>query len=1177
MNTSALKLFAQQARKLLREGVERRINYWGFDKNGKNTAVLESVTGGYTFRGKVSDDTSAPSKWNKLKFAIDHSGFDDVVEKSAYTWFNRLMAMKILSKNGYETAQLDYLSDETHSPAILERARRGQYTFLTNSEKQRLQPLLTDYEKEQDAFGILLIGYCHHHSLLQAIFGAIDDYTELLLPDDILTENGFLNFLNTTAAISDDDYKQVELIGWLYQFYNSEKKDEVFAGFKQNKKAEAKDIPVATQIFTPNWIVKYLVQNTLGRTWLDAHPDSDLKKDWKYLVEPSAANAVLTESGWNKALEELTFLDPAAGSGHILVEAFDILYPMYLAEYYSEEEAVQRILEKNIFGLDLDQRTVHLAQFAVILKAAQYNRTILQGKILPHIYAMPEQRNFSKEEAALFLGIENQEHVSQLYQALQTMEQAHNLGSVMVLELSAGAGKAVAERYQWWQKKVTINIDEQIIKEAFPAYIQVLIILTSRFTCIAANPPYMGRGNMNDKLKQYLEENYPNSKSDLYTVFIDACLNRIQHQGRIGLINPPSWMFNISYLELRRRIVENTLVESFLNFGRGIFGADFGTVSYTLKSTKPPSEKLSVFRNLFRGKSLVDSIEQKREWFFDKSFNAYEVNQLNFTKIDSIPFAYWLNDKMFDIFSEHEKLSAIADAKVGLQTGDNDCFRRNWPEVSFHNTSLSQKSNAKWFPYNSGGEFRKWYGNQNYFVNWQEDGKAVKAHSGSVTRNAQYYFQESISWSKVTIGGLAFRSFPKGFIFDVAGCSIFFKNKKDRQYLLGLLNSCLKEPFVYAVSQSVNYEVGIINNIPIIYPDDVELIEKIGKYVDKNIEIAKKDWDRHELSWDFQSNNLIVSKQKNIGQAFHHWVQEVSKDFFQLHKNEEELNKMFIEIYNLQGELSVDVPLKDITILQEELDYDALKQMDKLDEGELVPVRADVVMQQFISYIIGCCMGRYRLDKPGLHIAHPNPTEEELVPYFVQTGEEKHFQFQIDDDAIIPLMGSNGNFTDDMLHRVKEFLSIVWGDDGLTANINYLQQHLDKNLEEYLVKDFWKYHVRTYSKKPVYWLFASRKGAFQVLIYMHRMSAFSVVKIRSKYLIPHLSWLQNRVIYMEKNSASLSKTELKKLDFYRKQLLECEEYDLLLKDVADKQIDFDLDDGVTKNYALFKGVVAEIK
>jgi len=1182
MNTSALRSFAQYARTLLKEGVERRLLYWGFDKKGANTEAVQPVQGGYIFRGKAGNDATVPPKWNKLKAAVEGTGFDEVVERAAYTWFNRLIALKILGKNGYDTAQLDYLTPNTHTPALLERARRGQYNFLTASEKSRLQAVLADYEAEGEAFAILLIGYCHQQPLLQGIFGAIDDFTELLLPDDILTENGFLYYLNTTGVIGDEDYKQVELIGWLYQFYISEKKDEIFAGFKQNRKAEAKDIPAATQIFTPAWIVKYMVQNTLGRTWLDAHPDSELKKDWKYLVEPANTGKQGADSDnptTNYELQTTNFLDPAVGSGHILVEAFDTLYPMYMAEYYSPEEAAQSILEHNLFGLDLDPRAVGLAQFAVILKAAQYSRHVLGGKTLPHIYAMPERRYFTKEEVALFLGEAHKAYAGQLYKALQVMEEAQNLGSIMVLDLSEEARAAIKERLLYWQNGAALTLEEEIVKRVFPAYVPILLILTDKFSCIAANPPYMGQKNMNGGLKNYVNKHYPLTKSDLFAVFMDVCSNLLQKGGRYSMINMQSWMFLGSYAEFRERLLNVNTVESMLHLGPRTFDEVSGEiVQNTAFVIKMEWSKIGtgIYYRLVEGRNSGE-----KDFLFRKKSNEFAgIHQSNFSKIPGSPIAYWVTSKMISLFEKNQLIRDIGTARNGMTTGENEKFLRSWFEVNLNNTYLIDDtkdfkiSGQKWVPYRKGGPVKKWYGNLELVVDWAGNGKALRNNANSILRNPTFYFLKGITWSLTSSSFFAARATVYRGAFDVNGMTLFL-DEGIHGYALAFLNTHISNAILKFINPTMAFQAGDIEALPFILVGKKEK-ENIETLSIESISLARHDWDSRETSWDFKTNPLIAPNQKNLEQSYHHWLQKASKDFFQLHANEESLNRIFIDIYGLQEELTPDVPLKDITILQEELDYEALAQMQKPYYGQTVPVHASVVMEQLISFFIGCYMGRYRLDKPGLHIAHPAPTEEELQPYIVTDTTGRQHTFEIDDDGIIPLMGG-GAFTDDAVARVREALTAIWGGDTLTANLNFLQQQLGKDLEEYLVKDFWKYHTSVYSKKPIYWLFASKKRSFGVLVYMHRMNAYTPARIRSKYLIPHINSLQKKVNDMLVNAAGYSRTELKKLELLRKGLADCEEYDLLLKDIADRQISFDLDDGVTKNYAKFRGVVAEIK
>ena len=445
MNT---KTFAQESRNLLMDGVAKKLLYWGFDTNGNVLEQPNKLSGGYTFRGEVFDDADVPQLWESLKNAVQHKGIEVVVEEAAYTWFNRMMALRIMVKNGYEQSQLENVTGMEHTPVILQKARQGHYGFLNTVEQERLKKIIGDYSKDQEAFALLLVGYCHANKTLDKVFGKLDDYTELLLPDNMLQDSGFLHLLNTTDAISDDEYQQVELIGWLYQFYISEKKDEVFASFKKNKKAEAKDIPAATQIFTPNWIVKYMVENTAGKIWLDKHPNSPLKSQMKYLVENEDDMSSRAESrDLINNVEELTLIDPAAGSGHILVEGFELLYQMYMEEYYTPEEAVESILKNNLFGLDIDDRAAQLATFAILLKAAKKYRDIWHKDWLPNVYAMPEAQDFSMQEVKDFLGADGTEYAEELDAALRLMKQAKNLGSVMKLKLSEAARNFIEKRF----------------------------------------------------------------------------------------------------------------------------------------------------------------------------------------------------------------------------------------------------------------------------------------------------------------------------------------------------------------------------------------------------------------------------------------------------------------------------------------------------------------------------------------------------------------------------------------------------------------------------------------------------------------------------------------------------------------------------------------------------------
>lgn len=1168
MNT---KTFAQQSRRLLIDGVAKKLLYWGFDTKGNILETPQKVGGGYFFRGDVFDDPNLLILWESLKKAIINKGIEVVVEEAAYTWFNRIMALRIIAKNGYEPALLINAEGLEHTPVLLQKARQGQYSFLTKAEQERLKKIIGDYSKDQEAFSLLLVGYCHSNKMLNNVFGKIDDYTELLLPDNMLQDSGFLHLLNTTDAISDAEYQEVELIGWLYQFYISEKKDDVFASFKKGKKAEAKDIPAATQIFTPNWIVKYMVQNTAGKIWLDKHPNSPLKTSMKYLVENDndtvIANDTVIPSAVEGAIinnvEELTLIDPAAGSGHILVEGFDLLYQMYLEEYYTPEEAVESILKNNLFGLDIDDRAAQLATFAILLKAAKYYRDVFTKGWLPTVYAMPEEKNFSLQEVKDFLGADGLDFTEELDTALRLMKQSKNLGSVMKLSLSDEAQKYIANRFNELNKAEYLDINIESIFQGLKRYIPVLLLLTKKYCAVVANPPYMGSGTMNPGLKNYLNANYPLSKSDLFAVFMEVALDMNVKKGLMGMINQHSWMFLSSYEKLREHILKNYGIVNMLHLGPRTFEELSGEV---VQSTAFVIENDDKIKNATYYR-LVDykASNEKENNFLNRKNEYKNIAQENFKKIQDRPLAYWITENLLNVFANNKSLSENFDLKAGLQTGNNDLFLKFFWEVS--------NKSKRYQKYDKGGPFRKWFGNNIYLILWDKEGDKLRQTGKGVFRNSQYYYREGISYSLTSSSNFCARYRNEGFIFDNQGSSLFSNEKNvDQLIALALLNTGITLFLTKVLNPTMVTQVGDLSRIPYL-----ENNNNIDLDIPKNcIEISKSDWDSRETSWDFEKAALL-NENISLKSACQKWQQEVTNNFFQLHANEEELNRIFIDIYGLQEELTPEVTLKDITILQEELNGKDLEKLENVfrEQGAnaiTLPINKSVVISQFISYAIGLFMGRYRLDKPGLNIAHPNPTAEELANYTYNNGH-----VTIDEDAIIPLMGKNCSFADDALQQINQLLDTIWGHETRTENTNFIQECLDKELEKFLIKDFYIYHCKMYKKKPIYWLFSSKTGAFQVLVYMHRMNAFTVEKIRANYMLEHLKNLRSEENMLQANATNLNTQEAKRLDQIRKDLIECEAYDMELKNVADQQITFDLDDGVTVNYAKFESVLAKIK
>lgn len=1197
MNTSALKRFAQQARNILKSGVEKQLISWGYNHKTKQF-ILEpqQVFGGMLFGEKMIDDPTVYSKWMALKKAIHTKGVDQVVEEAAYTWFNRLIAIQILAKNNYIAPQLQYASAATRSTLLVQNAKRGNTPQMDALQQKQLDRLLDDDRLETELFTLLITAYCHQSDLLQRVFGRIDDYTELLLPADILATNGFIDLLNTSDAMTDDDYQHVELIGWLYQFYISEKKDEVFKSFKNKKKAEAEDIPAATQIFTPNWIVKYMVQNTVGRLWLDLHPDSRLRDQMNYLVSNPESESSTTNSPLISEVAQLKLLDPASGSGHILVEGFDLLYAMYREEGYPASEAVRSIFENNLFGLDIDPRAAQLATFALLLKAAAQDRSILASNLLPHLYAMPEKEVFTPQEIHDFLGKAYAMHADALYNALELMQQSQNLGSIMKFNFSDEARCAIIQQTAAWQTLQPTDLLQQELWKRLAPYLQVLQVLTEKYEAVAANPPYMGSSNMNDTLKDYINSNYPNGKADLMTVFMEQIASQTKDQGIFSMINLPSWLFLSSFDKLRKYFIDNYYFQSLIHFGRGIFGIDFGSVAFTLKKEKALARKGNYFRLHERNFQHIYYADIERLFLFSNGNPTYKydfsqyrdddgvsiipeqgsenglklyypnISQSNFEKIPGSPIAYWVSKKVADFFKNNPILDKFGDCKQGLSTADNNKFVRFWQEINYESFSHNKDAFlSKWFPFNKGGSKRKWYGNQEFVINWQNNGSELRNFRGAAVRNTEYYFKECISWGLIASGGASFRYYPNGFIFDAAGSSYF--PTKSIYNALGILNTEFYFQLANILNPTLNLSNGVVSVLPYAEINDLLFISTVKH----NITISKSDWDSRETSWDFEKHPLINAEQTALESAYQAWEERVTQDFYQLHANETELNRIFIDIYGLQDELTPEVKLKDITILQEELDSRALG--DATEPIGKLPIKQEVVMRQLISYLVGCIMGRYRLDKPGLHIAHPKPTEEETAAYSYHGHP-----IEIDDDAIIPLMDNTSSFADNALIRIKNLLEVQWGDDKqMIDTINYLQGALGKDLESYLVKDFWKDHCSRYQKRPIYWLFASPKGAFQVITYMHRMNKYTVEKIRSNYLLTHISNLDNRIRTYQGMGNGLTQAQTRELTILQRDLQECRDYDLLLKDVADHQIDFDLDDGVAVNYAKFASVVAPIK
>lgn len=1247
MDTNRIKRFATEARNILKAGIAAKITTLGFDKNGnvaeENKPQL--MQGGSLWNEHLQTE-GFYYQWMSLYNRIQQKGISEVYEEAAYTWFNRLCAIRILQKNNLCSPVLAY-ADAARTPVIVDEARQGRIPQMKEELRQRLVELLDDDTKVTEQFAILITTWCHDNPIINQCFGSIADYTELLLPNNILAEGGFVDMLNHTEFITDEDFLSPELIGWLYQFYISERKDEVFA---KKGKFEADEIPAATQIFTPNWIVKYMVQNTVGRIYLDNNPyETQLQKKWQYLVEPSEKPSADTILKYNE-LEDLKVADLACGSGHILNECFDLLYDLYIAEGYGRGEAVENIFSHNLTGIDLDTRAKQLATFALLLKACQKDVAFADAHCMPNVLTMPVCDSYTIKDTlghfvcAYQLDWANVDR-KELEDTFDLMKDADSLGSIMRFEISLDTREHLIEAVNAYDA-------EPKYAEAFKNLIdgfRLIIALTENYHALVMNPPYMGGGNMNGVLSKYVKDNYKNGKADLATVFVEMMGQRTSANGSYAFIIPPSWMFLSTFEGLRKNIIENQSIESLLHLSRGVFGADFGASSSVIKNTSNANACGTYFRLVertfqeFEQSHLRMLFEQTlANHDFKYNFKEYtkdvtelpysedgnriyypNVEQMNFEKIPGAPIGYWVSPKIQEIFTSNLALSAVASPCVGLQTADNARFLRLWFEPSYsrigfgcENAALAARSQKKWFPTTKGGTFRRWFGNMYYVVNWENDGEELTNFKGSVIRNRWRYFTKcGATWSTIASGKPSFRYFDKSWLFETKGSVCFPEDEKKNNIIMGYLNSPLVSAFLQTLAPTLDYHEGPMGRIPYIDIEDSNLSD----LVEKNIALSKSDWNAHETSWDFQRNELLsidadtytenidYKLKKHFEETGEHislspgapqlgsleWRMEQYKTkwerkFMQLHKNEEELNRQFIDIYGLQDELTPDVPLNEITILQQGeikiTDQYSLSDNDGSiftdSDGAILTVTGDsylewqddVIMKQLISYSVGCMFGRYRLDKPGLHIAHPNPTDEEIAPY-EYNGE----QWEIDDDGIMPLMPNDCGFSDNASARFADFIRVALGNEDHVANLNYVEQCLGKTLEQYFVKDFWKDHKKMYQNRPIYWLFSSKKGAFQVIAYMHRMNAYTAERVRSKYLLPYIEHLEAEIDKLDARRAELSTKETKQLQALQKQLDECREYHERLQVVAEQAISFDLDDGVVVNYAKFGDILQKIK
>ena len=960
MDTNRLKRFAVEARNILMQGVKNRLQAIGFDlKTGKPTEMPQKMEGGAVFMGDIVT-TDFYNRWLSLYNNINARGIKQVAEEAAYTWFNRFMAIRIMQKQGFISPVLTHESEDVRVPVIVSEARQGRMPQMAADVHDKLMALLDDDSKTNEQFALLIVAYCHENPIINKCFGAIADYTELLLPQNILAEGGFVNMLNDTEFITDDDFRSAELIGWLYQFYISDRKDEAFA---KKGKYDADEIAPATQIFTPNWIVKYMVENTVGRIYIDNNPYCEAKDEWKYLVDTPSGDETLKVDD----LAELTVADLACGSGHILNECFDLLYALYVEEGYSRSQAISSILRKNIVGIDLDTRAKQLATFVLLMKACQKDDSFLDGKVMPRVYDMLHPiaevvtadddtcnaEEYLKETLPHYLLGGNADMVKELTDAILLMNHADTLGSIMKFDISEQTRNAVMVRTQEYEEQLANGeIVPSSIMLLMP-YMRIVLALTQKYAALCMNPPYMGSKHYDELLNKYVNGNYKEGKSDLFSVFMQMGMECLAANGKMAQINMQSWMFLSSFEKLRKQFLTHYNIDNMLHLGPRTFDELSGEVVQNtafVLSKHEPTEQGGVYYRLVDGKNCAD----KEQLFLshihgnDDGNRIYypNVEQKNFEKIPGRPIGYWVSENVQRIFSKKSSDEVIF-LREGIHTGKNELFLRIWSEIDLAKLVFNCKSEAdldsrgKWVPYNKGGSPRRWYGNNELVIRFDKSSREeMSALSGHVRPSQSLYFKEGATWSALSSGHFCLRYYPKGFLFDSKGQVAVGEKFWE---IMTEFNSNTYQMLANIIMPTLDYKCGDVKKLPYTYvkPNLIDISKE-------NISISKLDWDSHETSWDFQRNELLSVDEQTYMDNINNFVEDHYKEtgehlcidpaapqldslawrieqykqkwehkFKQLHENEEELNRQFIDIYGLQDELTPDVPLSEITILQQ--------------------------------------------------------------------------------------------------------------------------------------------------------------------------------------------------------------------------------------------------------------------
>lgn len=1181
VNTNALKLFAQQTRSKLVSSIKTKMQ-WVLTEDSAE------------LRGK-QNEINQLRKEIAEKSQNNENGEEKVIEEVAYTWFNRVMALRFMDANGYNIPMVITPGEGLIRPEILQEAMGGNVD-------EALQLTADDLQHDEELlYKTLLLAVCNHYNQsMPFLFESISDYTELLLPDDLLSEQSFVTDIR--KGMTDEDCQNVEIMGWLYQFYITERKADAEAKKSQKGGLKSDEQAAATQLFTPHWIVRYMVENTLGRIWTTLHPDTALKAEMPYYIEP-ADNQPDPIPEDIQSVKDIRFIDPCMGSGHVLVYAFDLLCKMYEEEGYRTKEIPALILENNLYGIDIDKRCYQLASFALTMKAnAYYSRYLRREPVKPNVIFL---ENIDHETIA---ASGNWDEKSLIWQ----FENIDTIGSLL---------KVTKEEYE------AIQVGNSLFGENAKKLKSEAEYLSRGYHCVVTNPPYLGKGFC-DVLKAYVQKEYPNSKADTMATFMERCMEYCTPKGKMAMINMQSWMFLSSFEKLRKDIIEHYQIDSLLHLGAHTFDELNGEVvqnaAFVILKDSPQKNTTTHFYRLINGRN---SSTKESEFLANRQNsqknNIYypKVKQADFEMIPGSSFGYWLSQQLFKIFANSKSINTYADPRQGLATGDNNRFLRLWFEVSkakskYNETGYQEAINSsfKWFPCTKGGGFRRWYGNKNYIIAFDNENYEALSNSGNHLPSKEYYFLKGLSWSTISNDNIAFR-YTTNSIFETKGSICFPRTNTNIYILSAYLNSIVVQKMLGVISPTLDYHEGPLRKVPckVLDQNEIEIIAK------QNISISKSDWDAHETSWDFASNELLsidLDSYESImhDYADHHqisidlepaeqnkllWRVDIYKKkwgtmFLRLHQNEETLNEKFIHIYGLEHELTPDVPLDEVTILQQgEISIEKEKSEDGSKEDEKIIWHDDVIIKQFISYLVGCFMGRYSVDKPGLIIANQHQDLSSLNLQVDGIDNSPRSTLSIDDDGIVPIIQESDFFADDMTERIQFAIKTLFGEEQYYENMKYIDQTIGKPLRDYLYKDYYADHQQMYSvkgaKRPIYWLFSSRmgdkhkKGDFKALVYMHRMEADTLSKLHADYVHPYINKVEQQLREAEEETLRDDLTQaqrnraLKQVNELKEKVKEVKEFEQELVEMASHRLTIDLDDGVKANYPKFYPLVEPIK